>query len=63
MIEIVIERWTNANGRTDYLWSLWQDGGRVQVGNKHETSDEAEDEALGFCRRALGADPDRMTRL
>ena len=63
MIEIVIERWTGADGRTDHLWSLWRDGGRLQIGNKHDSSNEAEEEALEFCRRALGAEHDRVTRL
>lgn len=63
MIEIMIERWTGRDGRTDYLWSLWQEGDRVQIGNKHDSSDDAEKEAIAFCRRALGADPDEVTRL
>jgi len=63
MIEIMIERWTSTDGRTDYLWSLWQQGNRVQIGNKHGSSDEAEKEATAFCRRALGADPDQVTCL
>jgi hypothetical protein len=63
MVEIVIERWTNADGSTDHLWSLWRDGDRLQFGRKHKTSEEAEAEALEFCHRSLGVQPDRVTRL
>ncbi len=63
MIEIMIERWTGTDGRTDYLWSLWQEGDRIKIGSKHDSSEEAEQEATAFCRSALGADPDQVTRL
>ncbi len=32
MIEIVIERWINAEGQTDSRWSVWSDGYRIQMG-------------------------------
>jgi hypothetical protein len=63
MIEVMIERWTNAEGGTDHLWSLWRDGSRLQFGNKHDTAEAAEAEALALCQRALGAGPDKVTRL
>ena len=26
MLEVIIERWTNPDGSTDYMWSVWQSG-------------------------------------
>jgi hypothetical protein len=63
MVEVVIERWVNADGSTDHLWSLWQDGSRAQYGRKHDSSEAAETEALEYCHRTLGVQPDRVTRL
>lgn len=63
MIEVVIERWSKADGGTDHVWSLWRDGGRLQMGDAHDSSDAAKQEAVEFCRRALGTDPDRVTCL
>ena len=64
MIEIVIERWANAAGNTDYLWSVWRDGNRIQMGSKvHSTSEDCEAQALEFCWRDLGHKPDKVTRL
>ncbi len=33
MFEVVIERWTGPDGATEYRWSLWRDGYRVEMGN------------------------------
>ncbi len=64
MIEIVIERWTNAKGGTDFRWSVWRDGYRIQMGpNAHSTADDCEAQALEFCWRDLGHKPDKVTRL
>ena len=63
MIEVMIERWTNPDGSTGHLWSLWRDGSRLQFGDKHDTASAAEAEAVAFCQRALGVGPDRVTRL
>lgn len=63
MVEIVIERWTDLGGGTDYRWSAWVDGRRVQMGGPHETAEESENEARAFCRLALDRDPDSVTRL
>jgi hypothetical protein len=63
MVEVMIERWMNADGSTDHLWSLWCDGDRLQFGRGHETGEAAEAEAPEFCHRSLGVQPDRMTRL
>ena len=63
MIEIMIERWTDPLGATDHIWSLWRDGSRLQIGNKHDTPEAAENEARVFCLQALGCEADRITRL
>jgi len=64
MIEVIIERWTNADGQTDYRWSVWAAGHRVHMGPRVEqNADECEVGALEFCWRALGQKPDKITRL
>ncbi len=64
MIEIVIKRWTNTEGETDFRWSLWSDGYRIQMGeNVHSCADDCEAQALEFCWRDLGHKPDKVTRL
>ena len=50
MIEIIIESWANAVGSTDFLWSVWRDGYRIQMGpNVHSTAEDCEAQALEFC--------------
>ncbi len=64
MIEIVIERWTNAEGQTDFRWSVWSDGHRIQMGpSPYSTAEDCEAQALEFCWRDLGHKPDKVTRL
>ncbi len=64
MIEIVIERWTNADGETGFRWSVWREGYRIQMGeNAHSSTDDCEAEAVEFCWRELGRKPDKVTRL
>jgi hypothetical protein len=63
MIEVIVERWIAADGKTDYLWSLWHVGKRIQMGGSHDSADLAEAEARTFCQRNLGRPPDRITRL
>ena len=64
MIEIVIERWTNAEGETDFRWSVWGEGCRIHMGkNTYSSTDDCEVEAVEFCWRELGRKPDKVTRL
>ncbi len=64
IIEVVIERWTGADGTTEYRWSLWRDEYRIEIGRKAFTdADDCETEALDFCVKALGQKPDKVTRL
>ena len=63
MIEIMIECWVNRDGSTDHIWSLWQSGKRIQIGNKHGSAEDAESEALAFCRQTFQIEPDRISRL
>ncbi len=64
MIEIVIERWTIAEGETGFRWSVWSDGYRIQKGpSPHSMADGCEAQALEFCWRDLGHKPDKVTRL
>lgn len=63
MLEVMIEQWRNADGTTDFLWSAWQNGQRVQMGGPRDSADAAEREAVAWCLRGLGARPDEVTRL
>lgn len=61
--ELIIERWTNLNQTTEYRWSVWVEGKRVQMGGPHKTADESQREGLAYCRKTLVREPDRLTRL
>ena len=63
MIEVIIERWDNADGSTNYLWSVWSEGRRIHIGGKFDAAAAAEAAADQFCRLTLGANPDRIRRL
>ncbi len=64
MLEVVIERWTGSDGTTDYRWSVWRDGLRIEMGSgAHSNAVECESEALDFCMKGLGRKPDKVTRL
>ena len=63
MTELIIERWTNLNQSTDYRWSVWVEGKRVQMGGPHKTAEDSEREGKTYCRKSLARDPDRVTRL
>ncbi len=63
MIEVVLERWTGADGTTEYRWSVWQDGHRIEMGGRAFTdADDCETEAE-FYVKALGKKSDKVTRL
>jgi len=63
VVEVIIERWDNADGSTNYLWSAWSEGRRIHMGGQFDSAEAAEVEANLFCRRSFGADPDRTRRL
>ena len=59
MLEVIIERWTNPDGSTDYMWSVWQSGNRIQMSGTYPTSGP---DAFEFCT-TLNGTPDRVSRL
>lgn len=63
MIEIMIERWSQRDGSTDWLWSLWQDGERKHMGGAHSSAESAEMEARAVCQKYLMQPPDTVTVL
>ena len=63
MIEVIIERWTNVDRSVDHLWSVRHDGERIEMGGTLASAESAEEDAMAYCRQALGAEPDRVTRL
>ena len=64
VLEVLIERWTDAGGTTEFRWSLWRDGHRVAMGHEtHATAEDCELEATAYCRQGLGCNPDRVTQL
>ena len=42
MIKVMIERWSQRDGSTDWLWSIWQDGKRRHIGGAKADADSAE---------------------
>ena len=63
MLEVMIERWCQRDGSTDWLWSIWEDGERRYMGPAHETVEAAEMEARAACHQFLGRSPDDITVL
>ncbi len=63
MLEVMIERWSNAVGSIDYRWSVWRDGSRLGMGGPHATADAAEAEAREMCRVRLGGEPQSLVQL
>lgn len=63
MIEVMIEQWKNLDGTTDYQWSVWREGARVEMGGPFATGDAAELAAFEFCDRNFGAERATVTRL
>jgi hypothetical protein len=62
MIELIVERWTDATAST-YRWSLWVDGERSEMGGPHKTAEGSERDGRAFCRERFGREPDRVSRL
>ncbi|MGF1609251.1 MAG: hypothetical protein ACFCUQ_07640 [Kiloniellales bacterium] len=62
-LEVIIERWNNADGSIDYLWSVWHAGRRVHMGGKFPSADAAKSEAVTFCRASFGVAPERVREL
>ncbi len=62
-IEVIVERWTNPDKSTDYRWSVWRAGNRVQMGGPHPTAEASEHDAVALCRKNFQRAPDRIERL
>jgi hypothetical protein len=62
-IEVIVERWSNPDRSTDYRWSVWRGGSRVQMGGPHDSAAASEREAIEFCRKSFQRAPDRIERL
>lgn len=63
MVKIIIERWQYPDGRTEHLWSVWQEGKRIGMGGPHKSADAAEAEAQSACQKSLGKAADQIERL
>lgn len=63
MVELIIECWRNPDGSSHFLWSVWRDGRRVEMGQPVANADAAERAGGQWCWRVLKAPPDRTTRL
>jgi hypothetical protein len=63
MVEVMIEQWKNLDGSVDFLWSIWRDGTRVQMGGAHKTAADAKAAALAFCESRMRLAPDAVTEL
>ena len=63
MIEVMIERWSQRDGSTDWLWSIWQDGKRRHIGGAKADAGSAEMEARSTCQQTFGKTPDDINVL
>jgi hypothetical protein len=63
MVELIIEKWLNLDGSSQFLWSVWRDGKRIGMSRPQEKSEDAERQGLDWCLRSTGSRPDRVTRL
>ena len=63
MLEIIVERWTNRDGSEEFLWSVWADGRRIDMGGPLKDAGAAARAGQRFCRMKLGSAADRITRL
>jgi hypothetical protein len=62
-LEVIVERWTNLDQSTEFRWSVWRGGTRVQMGGPHDSAEASEREAVAFCRQRFDRGPDRVERL
>lgn len=63
MIEIVIERSTNAEGEATFQWKVFDNDQEIETGrNTHFSADHCEESAVEFCWSQLGYKPDKVTR-
>ncbi len=56
MIEVVIERWTRPDSTTEYRWSVWRDGHRIEMGGK--AFSDGDDADIETRRSAIGGRAD-----
>jgi hypothetical protein len=63
MIELIIESWSNLDGSTHYLWSVWRDGKRLEMSGRIASAEVAESLGRTWCETTIGRPPDRISRL
>ena len=63
MVELMIEQWSQPDGSIRYLWSIWQGGKRIGIGEGATTAEAAERAGRQWCLQTIAAPPDRVTRL
>jgi hypothetical protein len=63
MTELIIERWRNLDGSEHFLWSVWQEGKRIEMSGRLATAARAEAEGRRWCETTLARAPDRVTQL
>ena len=63
MIELIIERWRNLDGTEHFLWSVWQEGKRVEMSGRLASGATAEAEGRSWCEANFARAPDRITQL
>ncbi len=60
MIEVMIESWSQRDGSTDWLWSIWENGERKHMGGTQTTAASAEMDAHAACMKYFGKSPDEV---
>ena len=64
-LEVYIERWVKS-GHASHPWSVWEHGAQVHASHgvgTYDDPDEAERDAVVFCRTMLKSEPDEISRL
>ncbi len=56
MIEVVIERWSRPDSTTEYRWSVWRDGHRIEMGGK--AFSDGDDADIGARTSVIGGKAD-----
>jgi len=63
VIELMVEQWSQPDGRTRYLWSVWENGKRIGMGEGAPSPEAAERDGRQWCLQTVDRPPDRVTKL
>ena len=62
-MDVMIERWSDPDGSERFLWSVWKEGKRLEVGGRFDSPGAAEAAARQYCQERFGREPERVRQL